>query len=137
MQQKINTLLRIISEIKISRKRNDALSIINDMVKVINGQEDEILALSAWKTDNKKQDIECELEKYVLILIASGFSQKLIRIIRVDALNFIAKYKKEFVKLKPEEYKTVDLWLMNYELAKGEFPKSFKEFKEYYDKAKS
>ena len=97
----------------------------------------DILSLSAWKTNNKQHDIECELEKYVLILILYGYSQQFIKIIRKETIEFATRNKVHFKQLKPEDLKNLDHWLMGFELENGRKPKDINEFIEFYNEAKS
>ena len=136
MQKKVDILTDILKAIRNERQRNYAISLVSDLINVINNQEKEILGLMAWKTDNKKQDIELELEKYVLILISFGFTQKFISNIRKESVLFIAKNRKSFEKKPPELFKNIDHWLMVFELENERQPNDFNELKIFIKNAR-
>lgn len=135
MQNKLNALTDIISTIKNARQRSYALSIVQDLINIINNQEEEIKGLMSWKTNTEKSG--CELQKYVLLLILYGYSQAFINSIRIETLIFIAKNKDKFDSFQADEIKTIDLMLMNFEFDNDKMPDNYQEFKTYYDKVKS
>ena len=137
MQEKIDKLTDIINTIKKEKSRRFALTLLSEIVQIINNQEKEILSLESWKTNNKFSEIENELHKYILILITFGFSQKFIKTIRIETLIFIAKYRSKFNSFKPDEIKLIDLILMNYELEFDNLPGNYQDFKKYMDESKS
>lgn len=136
MQKKVDILTDILKTIRNERQRNYAISLVSDLITVINNQEKEILGLMAWKTDNNRNDIEIELEKYVLILISFGFTQKFISNIRKESVIFIAKNRRSFEKKPPELFKNIDHWLMVFELENERQPKDFNELKIFIKNAK-
>lgn len=136
MQEKINKLTDIIKSIKSEPKKNYAIKLLSEIVDTVNNQNNEIDGLMAWKTNNKKIDIECELQKYVLLLILYGYSQKWIKSIRTETLIFIAKHRSKFDHFKADEIKTIDLMLMNYEFDNNKTPETYELFKNYYDAVK-
>ena len=132
LQEDLDTLLDIINKIKSTRQKNLAITILSKLIGVINGQDKEILSLYAWKTNNKISNIECELQKYVLILIIYGYSQNFIEIIRPECLEFVAKHRKEIdIILNPDEIKNIDFNLIGFELEKDRLPNNYKELKNF------
>lgn len=136
MQDKIDALTDIVKAIRNDRQRKYALSIIIDLVNVINRQSDEIKGLHAFKTNNKINEIDCELQKYVHLLILFGYSQKLISSIRPETLLFAAKNRERILSYAPEDIKNIDLQLMCYELENGEKAKNVEQLKQYIDESK-
>lgn len=131
MQDKIDKLTDIIKCIKSAGQKNYALTLLADLVGTLNGQSKEIHALHAYKTNNKISEIDCELEKYILLLIYYGFTQKYINIIRRECVLFVAKNRKEIDIKEPSEIKLIDDMLMIYELEYGKQPDNYKQLIEY------
>lgn len=136
MQDKIDALTDIVKTIRNDRQRKFALSIIIDLVGIINNQSDEIKGLHAFKTNNKINEIDCELQKYVHLLILFGYSQKAINSIRPETLLFAAQNRERILSYRPEDIKNIDLHLMGYELEKGEKAKNIEQLKNYIDESK-
>ncbi len=137
MQNKVDKLTDIVKNIKSVSQRNYALTLLSELVDIINKQESEIKSLMAWKTNNKISEIDCELEKYVLLLIYYGYSQRQINNTRIEAVKFLATNKDSISIKSSEDIKTLDHWLMNFELEKQRMPKSYQEFKQFVTDAKS
>ena len=137
MQSKIDKLSDILKTIKNKRQSNFGLLILSELVNVINNQEKEIYGLMAWKTNNNKGDLESELQKYILLLIINGYSQKFINSIRTETLIFIAKNKNNFKNIEATDIKKIDLILMNYQFEFDNLPNDYKVFKKYLDESES
>lgn len=138
MQEKIDKLISIIDRnVKSDKAKAYAITLLSDLVNIINNQEKEVKSLSAWKTNNDFSGIECELQKYILILIMNGYSQQLVKVIRQEAFQFAAKHKERITSYKPKDIKNIDHWLMMFELENERLPDTFDEFKNFYDNAKN
>lgn len=137
IQQKIDKLTDILNILKSENQRKYALNLIADIINVINNQEKEITSLQAWKTDNKISEIDCELEKYVLLLIYYGYSQRFINIIRKETIEFIARNRIHFNVKKPDEIKNIDHLLMIFELEFDRLPVNYNEFSKFIKNVKS
>lgn len=135
MQNKLDKLTILIDGLK-PKQKTYALNLLADLVTIINNQEKEIESLIAYKINNKLSEYECEIQKYVLLLIYYGFSQKFIKVIRQECVLFITKNRKHIPNLSPSEIKLIDLFLMSYELENDKEPESYLQLKKFMDESK-